>query len=302
MFFDLVTRLRDEFPGLQAAIAGIGIDFEEMQAELRQSGRDRFIHLLGRRSDMPALFQAADLMLHVSAAEGVPNAVMEAQWLGCPVVGTLSGGTGEILTEPQRPYFHAIDDEEGLYRSCRGLLADTPLRQRLGQSSRAEARRRFCADTLVERTVDLARATAPFTLPSPRVRGFRPATILAFMRLWLRLARPVHHLRRWVRRRRYSAVVTDISAELGHCYLAPIPAQLTSDDCGTSALRLREDGRLLSPAHTLHTDIRSLGGGRYSHWGASLYFSTSDNSDPRDNGRVYTVEEADTHVDDTALV
>ena len=35
---------------------------------------------------------------------------------------------------------------------------------------------------------------------------------------------------------------------------------------------------------------RKDGKGRYSHWGArSLWFSTSDNSDPRTNGREYKV-------------
>ena len=56
-----------------------------------------------------------------------------------------------------------------------------------------------------------------------------------------------------------------------------------------SATELLEDGRPLGPAHTDHTLIRSLGQGRYSHWQDKLVFSTSDNSDPRTNGRRYVV-------------
>jgi len=63
-------------------------------------------------------------------------------------------------------------------------------------------------------------------------------------------------------------------------------------DSGTqptiSTLRLYENGRELSPAHAPHDDIRNYGGGRYSHWGDALYFSSSDNTDPRTNGRTYT--------------
>lgn len=55
-----------------------------------------------------------------------------------------------------------------------------------------------------------------------------------------------------------------------------------------SPLVLLEDGVPLGPPHSLHDDIRQLGGGRYSHWGNSLYFSASDGSDPRTNGRAYT--------------
>ena len=53
---------------------------------------------------------------------------------------------------------------------------------------------------------------------------------------------------------------------------------------------LREDSNQLGPAHSLHQEIRELGGGRFSHWGNGLIFSTIDNSDPRANSRKYLVE------------
>ncbi|WP_173983133.1 glycosyltransferase [Magnetospirillum sp. SS-4] len=55
-----------------------------------------------------------------------------------------------------------------------------------------------------------------------------------------------------------------------------------------------ENGRRLGPGHSLHDLIRQKGRGRYSHWGTTLYFSASDDSDPRSNGRRYTLSwEAD---------
>ena len=52
---------------------------------------------------------------------------------------------------------------------------------------------------------------------------------------------------------------------------------------------LTEDGRPLGPRHAAHHAIRLEGRGRYSHWEQTLYFSTSDGSDPRTNGRLYAV-------------
>ncbi|NQV99833.1 MAG: SGNH/GDSL hydrolase family protein [Rhodospirillales bacterium] len=54
-----------------------------------------------------------------------------------------------------------------------------------------------------------------------------------------------------------------------------------------SPLRVYEDDRLLGPAHCLHDTIRRQGGGCFSHWKSTLYFSTSDNSNPNTNGRTY---------------
>lgn len=62
------------------------------------------------------------------------------------------------------------------------------------------------------------------------------------------------------------------------------------DRVGRSKLLLYEDGQLLGPAHNGHIDTMQNGGGRWSHWGSrSIQFSTSDNSDPRTNGRQYKV-------------
>ena len=57
-----------------------------------------------------------------------------------------------------------------------------------------------------------------------------------------------------------------------------------------ASTRLFEDDRSLGPSHSLHADISARGEGRYSHYRQHLYFSASDNSDPRTNGRSYRVE------------
>lgn len=56
-----------------------------------------------------------------------------------------------------------------------------------------------------------------------------------------------------------------------------------------STLRLYEDGREIGPPHGLLSRIRTVGGGRFSHWLDGINFSTPDGSDPRSNGRVYSV-------------
>ncbi|MBG6234380.1 pectate lyase [Pedobacter sp. CAN_A7] len=55
-----------------------------------------------------------------------------------------------------------------------------------------------------------------------------------------------------------------------------------------SKLKVFENGKELSAAHSKHDDIRKIGKGRFSHWSNALYFSASDNTDPRKNGRTYT--------------
>ena len=92
-------------------------------------------------------------------------------------------------------------------------------------------------------------------------------------------------------RPRYKADLSDFRQETGACWLVATPDFLLTDKESISSLKLLENGKPLGPGHCSHDEIRGLGGGRYSHWGGRLYFSTSDNSDPTKNGRRYRVAE-----------
>lgn len=90
----------------------------------------------------------------------------------------------------------------------------------------------------------------------------------------------------------------DIAADGGFAYMARLESRsppgfrVVSDsgaDSTASKLELREDGKPLGPAHEGHVEIRDKGAGRYSHWGAGLWFSASDSTDPRTNGRSYVI-------------
>lgn len=69
---------------------------------------------------------------------------------------------------------------------------------------------------------------------------------------------------------------------------------------GASNLVLFENGKRSGVPHSFHDEIKRIGAGRYSHWTSGgplsstdiIVFSTADSSDPRTNGRVYSVEYA----------
>jgi peptidoglycan/LPS O-acetylase OafA/YrhL len=90
---------------------------------------------------------------------------------------------------------------------------------------------------------------------------------------------------------------TSIRHETGYAFsvVAPTGARwlyVPSDEPGNerqSTLHIFEDGNPLGPPHAVHDSIRNVGLGALSHWGDYVYFSASDNSDPRSNGRRYTV-------------
>jgi hypothetical protein len=69
-----------------------------------------------------------------------------------------------------------------------------------------------------------------------------------------------------------------------------LPLADDKPDAQRSPVQLYENDKPLGPPHSQIADIEHLGEGRYAHRrGKGLIFSTSDNSDPNNNGRHYWV-------------
>ncbi len=85
--------------------------------------------------------------------------------------------------------------------------------------------------------------------------------------------------------------LSGIQPESGAAFTARTHHPHLSSHKRPSRAHVLEDGRPLpGPANALHDDVRSMGRGRFSFWYDYVYFSTTDNSDPRTNGRRYEIE------------
>ena len=111
---------------VELAIAGRGPLHDELSDQVEQLGLTGSAHLLGMRSDVRELMQAADVFVMSSHWEGLPVALLEAMQAGLPIVATgvgdvpdvLRGGCGTLI-EP--------GDVEGLAKAmCASLDTDSP--------------------------------------------------------------------------------------------------------------------------------------------------------------------------------
>lgn len=93
--------------------------------------------------------------------------------------------------------------------------------------------------------------------------------------------------------RTYRIDPADILTEHAASWRVNLPSWIDEGDCPLNRARspwvLLEDDRPLYFPHGHLDEIRHLGRGRYSHWKDHLFFSSSDNTSPRENGRVYTL-------------
>lgn len=126
--------------GLAFRLVVIGDGPEEamlkaLAAELGIGGITRFA---GHVPDPAAAYRAMDLFALSSDTEQMPFSVMEAMASGLPVASTDVGDVAAMLGEGGRAFLTPKDDR-ALAAALRPLLADAPLRHRIGVEMRARA-------------------------------------------------------------------------------------------------------------------------------------------------------------------
>jgi glycosyltransferase involved in cell wall biosynthesis len=97
---EALPLLRSRFPGLRLTIAGTGSEAGSLQRLIRVKGLEDCVRLTGLIQDPERLYLESDLLILPSYYEGLPNVLIEALALGCPVVAARGeGGTEEWMTE-----------------------------------------------------------------------------------------------------------------------------------------------------------------------------------------------------------
>jgi hypothetical protein len=80
----------------------------------------------------------------------------------------------------------------------------------------------------------------------------------------------------------------------GYCYAVYVPELEEYGDNSVSLYRssgiLYEDGKPIGKPHAVCTSVENIGKGYFLHWESALNFSTSDNTNPLENGREYIFE------------
>ena len=132
-------------PEVQALIVGEVLFGEEAYAaHLRKRARecgvaDR-VHFLGFRHDIPLIMRSVDIVVHTSTSpEPFGRVIVEGMLAGKPVIATVGGGTGEIITNGVNGVLVPPGDSNALAASIRELLPCSPGKKTLLSNARQRA-------------------------------------------------------------------------------------------------------------------------------------------------------------------
>lgn len=123
------------------AIAGEGKERKRLEKRVR---------LLGFQRDARALIKGADLFVMPSHLEGLGTVVLDALWMGVPVVAARAGGIPEMIENGTNGLLVPPRDSLALADAVGRLLENRGLAARLASAGPETVRRRFTADRMVE--------------------------------------------------------------------------------------------------------------------------------------------------------
>jgi glycosyltransferase involved in cell wall biosynthesis len=154
-FLHLLASLRAKQLPARGILLGDGPLADELRCLQQQLGLDACLLMPGA-VDNPAIFyQAADLFIQTSRHEGMPNAVLEAQVNGCPLIVTDAGGTRETLAPQLHRYLVPVADDAAMLNTVLKTLPALPEIRQDMQSVREFCLVRFSPQQLAEKTIRL---------------------------------------------------------------------------------------------------------------------------------------------------
>lgn len=139
------SRLTDD-SRLHFFIAGEGPCRKGLEQQIRDAGLEDRFRLLGNRSDVDRLLNAADLFVLYSDTEGMPVSLMEAMSAGVPCVASALEGIAQLIPDERYGTLIRPGEPELLAETIRDVLSDPERMSGQGRAAADRIRSSFSLD------------------------------------------------------------------------------------------------------------------------------------------------------------
>jgi glycosyltransferase involved in cell wall biosynthesis len=154
-------RIHSHRPTAHLVLIGDGALRAKVEAQVRSSGLERAVHLLGSRSDAADLTAAADILVMPSLIEGIPGAILEAAAHATPCVANRVGSIDEALEDGKGGLLVPAGDADAFVNAVMSLLSDPDRRVALGRAAHDFVARQYEMGTIVDLFAELYSRLAP---------------------------------------------------------------------------------------------------------------------------------------------
>jgi glycosyltransferase involved in cell wall biosynthesis len=173
---EALALIAGRHPAVHVAIAGRGHLEDALSARARDLAVADRVHLLGLRTDVAAILAAADVFVLPSLSEGLPLALLEAMFAGCPIVASDVGEVGSALAQGEAGVLVKAGDGAALAAALDEVLSDPDRARELGARAARRAAAEYDVSHMVRRYADIYRDLLRTAPAAPRALGTLPMT------------------------------------------------------------------------------------------------------------------------------
>lgn len=104
MLIDAMEQLIDKYPDIHLLLPGKDSYNGYYQKIVEEKNLDKNIHFLGFRKDIPRLLKISDLSVATSKREGLPVNILEAMYIGLPIIATNCRGQRDLVDNDENGF------------------------------------------------------------------------------------------------------------------------------------------------------------------------------------------------------
>lgn len=160
ILLDAVPDILRAVPEAVFVLAGNGPQWDNVSRKIRDMGLSEKVFMLGLRKDVPDVIASLDLFVLPTLEEALGTSFLEAMAMEKPVVGTSTGGVGEVVADGVNGRLVPPGDSGELARAVIALLRDRDVARRMGIEGRRTVREKYTVEVMCGKMGDLYAALA----------------------------------------------------------------------------------------------------------------------------------------------
>jgi phosphatidyl-myo-inositol dimannoside synthase len=136
LVLEALPAVLQQVPDAFLVVVGEGGDLQRLRRLASQLGIDDKVRFTGRvpEEDLPLYYQACDLFVLPSLKEGFGIVFLEAMQYAKPCIGARAAAVPEVIVDGENGLLAEPGDARSLQAAILTLLADEPLRRRMGSA------------------------------------------------------------------------------------------------------------------------------------------------------------------------
>lgn len=157
VLLDALVRVREQLPNVRVAFAGSGSFEPQLRAQVARLNLGANVDFVGEisRVNMSAAYRSTKVLAIPSRSEGLPLVLLEALWLGVPVVASAVDGLPEVVVDEVNGLLVPAEDPDALADALLRLLLDADLHDRLSAQARASIARLYSPEAITVKYLEV---------------------------------------------------------------------------------------------------------------------------------------------------